>query len=96
MRNLQAPAEVNIHLRARVHDRQIIDQAAELLGANRSQFMLSAALKKARQIIANQNTVELDNQSFCQLLKSLEEPATEAQNAGMQRLKDIESPWADE
>jgi uncharacterized protein (DUF1778 family) len=30
-------AEVNIHLRARAQDRAIIDQAAEMVGANRSQ-----------------------------------------------------------
>ncbi|MGO9673309.1 MAG: DUF1778 domain-containing protein [Methylocella sp.] len=38
-------AEVNIHLRARARDRNLIDQAAELVGANRSQFMLASALK---------------------------------------------------
>ena len=41
-------AEVNIHLRARRQDKDIIDQAAGLVGANRSQFMLSSAIKEAK------------------------------------------------
>jgi len=40
------PAEVNIHLRARPQDRDLIDCAAGLVGANRSQFMLASALKE--------------------------------------------------
>ena len=39
MKSASAPAEVNIHLRARAQDKSLIDQAAELVGANRSQFM---------------------------------------------------------
>jgi uncharacterized protein (DUF1778 family) len=35
MRESSAVAEVNIHLRARTRDRDLIDQAAELVGANR-------------------------------------------------------------
>jgi uncharacterized protein (DUF1778 family) len=40
-------AEVNIHLRARALDRMVIDQAAELTGTNRSQFMMASALQAA-------------------------------------------------
>jgi CBS-domain-containing membrane protein len=39
-----ATAEANTHLRARTQDWDIIDRAAELVGANRSQFMLASAL----------------------------------------------------
>ena len=42
MKTQPAIAEVNIHLRARMLDRALIDQAAELIGANRSQFMMTS------------------------------------------------------
>jgi uncharacterized protein (DUF1778 family) len=96
MKNNQVSAEVNIHLRARAYDRLIIDQAAELLGSNRSQFMLTAALKEARQIIANQNLLEVDNQAFCQILAWLDTPATAEQSVGMQRLQTTNLPWSNE
>ena len=40
-------AETNIHLRARAQDTQLIDYAAGLVGANRSQFMMASAIKEA-------------------------------------------------
>ncbi len=42
-------AEVNIHIRARAHDKLLIDKAVELLGSNRSQFMMTSALKEAKR-----------------------------------------------
>ena len=57
-------AEVNIHLRARAHDRLLIDHAAELLGSNRSQFMMASALKEAKNVILDQTSLYVDNQTF--------------------------------
>lgn len=96
MKNHQVSAEVNIHLRARAFDRSIIDQAAELLGSNRSQFMLTAALKEARQIIANQSLLVVDNQAFCQILDWLDAPATAEQTEGMKKLQAVNLPWSNE
>ena len=56
-----ASAEVNIHLRARSQDRAIIDQAAELVGASRSQFMLASALKEAKTILLDQSNVRINS-----------------------------------
>jgi uncharacterized protein (DUF1778 family) len=55
MKAQPASAEVNIHLRARPQDRRIIDQAAELAGLNRSQFMLASALKEAKTLLLDQS-----------------------------------------
>ena len=57
-------AEVNIHLRARAQDRMLIDQAAELVGANRSQFMMASALKEAKNILLDQSTLFADANTF--------------------------------
>lgn len=96
MKTDHVTAEVNIHLRARAHDKLIIDQAAELVGANRSQFMLASALKEAKNIILDQTSIHVSNQAFQEILEWLEAPATEAQKEGIERLKNTKLPWADE
>ena len=60
MNNQPTLADINIHLRARPQDREIIDQAAELVGSNRSQFMLASALKEAKNILLDQSTIYMD------------------------------------
>ncbi len=81
MRENTAAAEVNIHLRARTRDRAIIDQAAELVGANRSQFMLASAFKEAKNILLDQSTIHADT-------------ITQAEAAGMRRMLQGDAPWA--
>jgi uncharacterized protein (DUF1778 family) len=91
----QAPiAEVNIHLRARAQDRMLIDQAAELLGSNRSQFMMASAIKEAKNVLLDQTTLYVDNQSFHKVLDWLDAPATPEQVAGMKRLLATKAPWS--
>jgi uncharacterized protein (DUF1778 family) len=86
-------AEVNIHLRARAYDRMIIDQAAELLGSNRSQFMMASALKEAKRVIAEQTSLSVDNKTFQKVLDWMDTPATQAQTEGMERLLNTKAPW---
>lgn len=91
-----APAEVNIHLRAKAHDRMLIDQAAELLGSNRSQFMMASALKEAKNVILDQTSLYVDNKAFQEILDWLEEPASQEQVDGMNRLRGTQFPWPHE
>lgn len=88
-----AIAEVNIHLRARTRDRALIDQAAELVGANRSQFMLASALKEAKNILLDQSTIHADAKIFQQVMAWMDAPPTGAESAGMKRLLHAEVPW---
>ena len=94
MSNPSAPAEVNIHLRARAYDRALIDQAAGLVGSNRSQFMLASALKEAKTVLADQTTLHLNAKAFAELMDFLDRPATPEELAGMQRLMNAKAPWA--
>jgi uncharacterized protein (DUF1778 family) len=96
MRTEHTPAEVNIHLRAKAHDRLLIDQAAELVGSNRSQFMMASALKEAKNVILDQTSYHVDNQTFQKVLSLLDMPAAQEQIDGMDRLRAIEPPWSDE
>ena len=94
MKTEQPIAEVNIHLRARAQDRMLIDQAAELLGANRSQFMMASAIKEAKKILLDQTTLYVDSKNFQKVLDWLDAPATPEQEAGMKRLLAAKAPWS--
>jgi len=89
-------AEVNIHLRARAQDRMLIDQAAELVGANRSQFMLASALKEAKNVLLDQSTIYADAKTFRDIMDWMDAPATRAETTGMQRLLNAKTPWQSE
>jgi uncharacterized protein (DUF1778 family) len=86
-------AEVNIHLRARAQDRNLIDRAADLVGANRSQFMLASALNAAKNVLIDQSTILADAKAFQQVMDWMDRPATRAETAGMTRLRDAQAPW---
>jgi uncharacterized protein (DUF1778 family) len=86
-------AEVNIHLRARERDREIIDRAAELVGANRSQFMLASALNEAKRVLLDQPSVIADAQAFQKVLDWMDAEASEEEAAGLTRLLQAEAPW---
>ena len=86
-------AEVNIHLRARSQDRALIDQAAELVGANRSQFMISSALKEAKNVLLDQTTIYADAKAFQKILDWMDEGPTTSEADGMKRLAEAKLPW---
>lgn len=88
-----ALAEVNIHLRARAQDKDLIDRAAELVGANRSQFMLSSAIREAKNVLLDQSTLHTDARTFQKVMDWLDAPATESEAAGMKRLRQAKNPW---
>ena len=86
-------AEVNIHLRARTQDRALIDQAAELVGCNRSQFMLASALKEAKNILLDQSTIHADAKTFQRVMDWLDSPASASETEGMNRILHAKAPW---
>ena len=91
-----ATAEVNIHLRARSRDRNLIDQAAELVGANRSQFMMASALKEAKNILLDQSTLLTDAKAFQKVMDWMDAEPTQAEADGMKRLLGAARPWQDD
>lgn len=89
-------AEVNIHLRARPQDRKLIDQAAELAGLNRSQFMLASALKEAKNILLDQSTLFADAKTFQKIMDWMDSAATPTETDGMKRILHAKTPWQSE
>lgn len=80
-----------INLRALPQQRDLIDQAAQLLGKNRSDFMLEAACDKAQSILLDQVFFGLDENRFRQFTDMLD--AQPEANPGLNRLLAVKSPW---
>ena len=93
MRQDTPTAEVNIHLRARARDRNLIDQAAELVGANRSQFMMASAIKEAKNVLLDQSTLYADARAFQKVMDWMDGAATPEETEGMKRLLRSKAPW---
>lgn len=81
-----------INLRALPEQRDLIDQAAGLLGKNRSDFMLEAACDKAQAVVLDQVFFSLDADRFRQFNKLLDAPP--ARNPGLERLMAVRPPWS--
>jgi len=96
MPNPAQGAEVNIHLRARGQDRDLIDRAAELVGANRSQFMLASAVKEAKSVLLDQTSFHADAAGFAQTMAWLDSAASATETEGMRRLAKAKLPWSNE
>ena len=80
-----------INLRVRPEQRELIDKAAQLLGKNRSDFILEASCDKAQSVLLDQVFFSLDAEKFRQFNKLLD--AQPARNAGLERLMAIKPPW---
>lgn len=80
-----------INLRARPEQRDLIDQAARLLGKNCSDFMLEAACDRAQSVLLDQVFFRLDAARFRQFTKLLDAPP--ARNPGLERLMVVKAPW---
>ena len=80
-----------INLRALPQQRDLIDQAASLLGKNRSDFMLEAACDKAQSVLLDQVFFHLDDEKFQQFAAILDAPLVA--NPGLERLLAVTAPW---
>jgi len=80
-----------INLRALPEQRDLIDQAASLLGKNRSDFMLEAACDKAQAVVLDQVFFKLDADKFRQFTAMLDAPPSH--NPGLERLMAVVPPW---
>ena len=81
-----------INLRALPEQRDLIDQAARLLGKNRSDFMLEAACERAQSVLLDQVLFKLDDVRFRDFNALLDAPPTP--NPGLDRLLAVKAPWS--
>lgn len=83
--------EAAINLRALPQQRDLIDQAATLLGKNRSDFMLEAACERAQSVLLDQVFFKLDAERFQQFTALLDAPP--APNERLKKLMAMKAPW---
>lgn len=83
--------DASINLRAHTEQRDLIDQAARLLGKNRSDFMLEAACEKAQGVMLDQVFFTLKAQDFQRFSEMLDAPVQP--NPGLERLLATKAPW---
>ena len=80
-----------INLRALPAQRDLIDHAANLLGKNRSDFMLEAACERAQSVLLDQVFFGLDEEKFQRFTAMLDAPPSG--NEGLERLMAVKAPW---
>lgn len=79
--SLRIPADV----------RSVIDRAAKLRGKNRSEFMIEASLVAAEDALLDQTLVTVDEATFAEYLRVLDQPPT---SEGFARLMNAPKPWS--
>jgi uncharacterized protein (DUF1778 family) len=84
-------ADSNIHLRAKSSERDLIDQAAQLKGMNRTQFIMSAAVARANEVLMESSTLFLSEEQYDKFVHLLDNPP--APNAALKRLLSTPAPW---
>ena len=86
-----APRTAPINLRARDSQRNLIDAAANLLGKNRSDFMLEAACREAENVLLDQRLFGLNEVQFNAFTQALEAPVKD--NPALRELMARKAPW---
>jgi uncharacterized protein (DUF1778 family) len=64
----------SINLRIETHTRQLIDEAAAILGKTRTEFMIDSARRQAIDVVLDQRLFVLDPQRYDAFLHALDNP----------------------
>lgn len=83
--------DVTINIRAKQNQRDLIDQAAEVEGKSRSEFMLESAYQRAKDVLLDRSFFGLDELKFKQFVALLD--ASPTQNEKLHTLLTTKSPW---
>lgn len=83
--------DASIHLRVLPEQRDLIDQAATVLGKKRTDFMLESVCEKAQSVLLDQTFFRLDNSHYNEFMSMLDAP--QENNVGLSRLMEITAPW---
>jgi uncharacterized protein (DUF1778 family) len=83
--------DININIRVKRTQRDLIDQAAELLGKSRSDFMLETACREAEDVLLDQCFFTLDAEAFEKFQALLDKPPSK--NPKLRKLMATPAPW---
>jgi uncharacterized protein (DUF1778 family) len=82
---------VSINIRAKVRQRDLIDQAAQRLGRSRSDFMVEAACREAQDVLLDQTFFAFDAGTFAKFRAMLDRPLPPTDR--LRRLLKAKAPW---
>ena len=91
MSNAQHNNSVPINIRARIRQRDLIDQAAAHQGRSRSDFMLEAACQKAQDVLLDKAFFTVDAGTFEKFQELLDDPLPPTDK--LRRLLTTKAPW---
>jgi uncharacterized protein (DUF1778 family) len=87
----QEALSISINIRAKVRQRDLIDQAADRLGRSRSDFMLEAACRQAEDVLLDQAFFTVDRGTFAKFQALLAQPLPRTDK--LRRLLKTKAPW---
>jgi uncharacterized protein (DUF1778 family) len=73
-RHSPATAKGSINLRIEANTRQLIDEAAAILGKTRTEFMVESARRQAIDVLLNRRLVMLDPEYYDAFTRALDNP----------------------
>ena len=88
---ITAARTTTINLRTDESRRALIDRAAEMVGKNRSEFMLDAATHAATNVLLDQRLFQLDAATFKRFVAALDAPPK--LNPALRKLLSDKAPW---
>lgn len=86
-------ATETLNLRIQPSLRDLIDQAAEATGKNRTEFILSAACREAESVLLDQRLFRIDNERFEALNAALDQPPGDL--SALRRTLSVKAPWVE-
>jgi len=87
--NSEPTLPLNIRVKPAV--RNLIDRAAELVGKNRTEFMLEASERRAEEILLDRTVFTVSPETYAEFLAQLDAPAVP--NARLKRTMTAKAPW---
>lgn len=73
-RTSSADTKGSINLRIETNTRQLIDDAASILGKTRTEFMIESARRQAIDVLLDQSLFMLDSERFDGFMRILDNP----------------------
>jgi len=86
-----ANATETVNLRIQPAIRDLIDQAADAVGSNRTEFILAAAHREAESVLLDQRLFHVDGDRFEALKAALDQPTTDV--GRLRRTLQTPAPW---
>ena len=87
------PATTHINVRISPERRAVNDQAVEVLGCNRSEFVLEAAEARAREVLMDRTGFALDAERHAKFMDLIDQPLPKDSQAALARLLGTAAPW---